>query len=144
MIEFVRCHPEHLVLFAPQAAQAADAAVLMSPLAAAAISSTVAISGFVGPRCVGCAGVVDTGPDNALVWALLSKDVGPFMLAVSRKVRRVLDAYPARRVEATVVHGFAAGERWMRLLGFKRECETVDRTYFPVGVTAALYARVKE
>lgn len=149
MIEFAPCHPEHVVLVAPQAEQRADAAALLSPLAASVLASTVALSGFVGPRCVGCAGVVDTGPDNALVWALLSNEVGPCMLAVSRKVSRVLAAYPARRIEAHVVRGFGEGERWVRMLGFKPDAgsgitEAVRAQYAAYGKEIDVYSLVKE
>lgn len=143
MIEFVRCHPQHLWLFEPQDLQISDARAMQSPAVAGVIATTVAISGFVGPKCMGCAGIIDVKPGLALVWALLSKDAGPFMLPISRKVRRVLAAYPATRFEATVAHGFDEGRRWMDLLGFElvEEHTGVDHAY---GTDAALYVKVKE
>lgn len=119
MIEFVRCHPQHLWLFEPQAVQISDARAMQAPSVAGIISTTVAISGFVGTKCVGCAGIIDVTPDTALVWALLSKDAGRFMLPITRKVRRVMAAYPAPRFAASVARGFGPGARWMEALGFR-------------------------
>lgn len=141
MIEFVRCHPQHLWLFEPQPWQAFDHKAMQAPSVAAFIAGTVAVSGFAGGRCMGCAGVFDLGGGRAQVWALLSKDAGPFMLPISRKVRRVLSAYPATRFEASVAYGFEEGRRWMKLLGFAMDVERVTRAELPPGYDLALYSR---
>jgi hypothetical protein len=77
-----------------------------------------ALSGFAGPRCMGCAGLIDKG-DYVMVWALLSADSGPFFLEITRKVRRVLDVYPRKGLRAHVRRGFPQGARWVTMLGFR-------------------------
>lgn len=140
MLEFVRTRPLHVMAVQPQAAQRAEAPFLVSPPILRAVANSVAISGFDGPTCVGCAGIVPVGEGAALVWAYLSADAGRHLLTITRKVRRVLAAFPADRFEATVQHGFGDGERWLLMLGFRKVAERAERDYFPAGGTAALYA----
>lgn len=140
-MDFYRCHPSHLIAVRPQAAQARETGFILAPPVLRAIGEHVSLSGFVGSTCIGCAGVVDVGDGVALAWAYLSDDARHYMLPITRKVKRVLDAYPARRIEATVAHGFAQGDRWLDALGFVRVGAVADRPYFPQGHTATLYAR---
>lgn len=139
MIDFVRAHPMHVIAVRPQPAQVDDAAFLVAPPVLRAVADSVAISGFDGATCIGCAGVVPVGGGVALVWAYLSADAGHHLLPITRKVRRVLTAFPADRFEATVRHGFHEGDRWLRMLGFRKDADRAERDYFPAGAAAALY-----
>jgi hypothetical protein len=123
MITFERCHPQHITLVEPQRGQDLDREFLMSPQAWAALRGSVAISGFAEGRCIGCAGLIDTAPGTAVVWALLSKHAGRYMLPITRKVKRVLDVYPAERIEATCVPGFPERAYWLKMLGFPEKGE---------------------
>lgn len=141
-ITFCRWRPGHTSLVRPQASQQATAVSLMAPSVEEALDVNISISGFVGPLCVGCAGVVPLTGGPAIVWALLSEGAGPYMLAITRKVLRVLEHYPAPQgFEAAVSRGFEQGVKWMQLLGFdKLEDEADVRPYFR-GAKAALYGR---
>lgn len=140
MIQFERCHPEHITLVSPQPGQEADAQFLLSPAAWMAVPNTVALSGFAGGRCLGCAGLIDIEPGLALVWALLAKDAGPYMLPITRKVLRVINAYPAKRIEAAVTEGFDAGHKWLTTMGFEITKDCV-KGYHHTGADATVYAR---
>lgn len=101
-------------------------------------------TGFVEGRVVGCAGLVPQWPGRAQAWLL----VGPALPrrawpAITAKVAAILDAGHAagfRRIEATVVDGFAPGHRWIRRLGFR--AEGLMRGYGPDGRDHWLYARL--
>lgn len=95
-----------------------------------------------GDVVLGSAGVLPIWENRALAWAYLSSDIGPYFVAIHRAVKRFLDACPYRRVEAAVDIDFAAGHRWMRMLGFRREAERMV-AYRPDGGDMALYARVR-
>lgn len=93
-------------------------------------------------RVVGCAGIIPIWPGRFQAWAYIAEDIGPAgMVALTRAVRRFL-ALQHGRIEAHVVTGFKQGERWAKLLGFKRETPKPMRSFMPDGSSANLFARV--
>lgn len=102
-----------------------------------------AISLFEGDEVLGVGGAAENWNNRATVWAYLREPMGARrMAAVHRTAREFLESLPYRRLEATVVCGFDPGQRWVRMLGFKLECERMT-AYDPAGRDCALYARVK-
>jgi len=71
---------------------------------------------------IACAGFQDCWEGRAIAWAILGETAGRHMPALTRAVRRALDRYPAARIEAQALLGFAPAMRWARLLGFLPEC----------------------
>ena len=73
-------------------------------------------------------GGVSVDGDEGLGWLLLSDEVRrrPFTLhrLVKRTASRLLKETVVKRLYADVPHGFAAGHRWVRRLGFARADET--------------------
>lgn len=124
---YVRAQVEHLERLALQPAQRLEFDPRQRAGYQEALESSAALAAFAGPRCMGCAGILD-GPEGAQVWALLSKDAGPYMIPITRKVRAVIALHPAARFTATVAREFDAGHRWAGVLGFTREC-AADRDY---------------
>ncbi len=118
MIRFERGRAAHTTFIEPQQGQEFDRAFLLGRDAWIAVERSVAISGWADGRCVGIAGLIDQPDGSALVWALLSKYAGPYMLPVTRKVRRVIEAYPRTNIEATCVASYPERERWLEVLGF--------------------------
>lgn len=90
---------------------------------------------------VGIVGMYDLGSGRHGVWALLGSDVGTHMLQVHKAVLRFLKLQDHRRIEATVDCSFAAGHRWVKMLGFVCEAECM-KSYDPDGRDHALYARI--
>jgi len=97
-----------------------------------------------GARVIACLGAYALHPGRALVWGLLSRDCGPHLLSLTRAVRRWLASCPYARVEAHAEHGFAAGARWLRLLGFACETPQGMRRFTPEGRASSLYAWLRE
>jgi hypothetical protein len=84
-------------------------------------------SALVHGEPIACAGFQECWPGRAVAWAILSETAGRHMHALTRAVRRALDAHPAARIEAQALVDFAPALRWTRLLGFAPE--TVLRNF---------------
>jgi hypothetical protein len=64
------------------------------------------------------------------------------MVQVHRATQRMLTATTIRRIEAHVDCNYAAGHRWVAMLGFVKEGGPM-RAFTPDGRDCDLYARVK-
>jgi hypothetical protein len=95
-----------------------------------------------GDEILACFGLCRIYRGRGLAWAVLSKDCGRRMVGVTRAIRCLLDATSCRRVEMAVADGFAAGERWARILGFECETPTALRAYLPGATDARLFSRI--
>lgn len=93
-------------------------------------------------KSLACGVLVALGDGRAAVQAFVGADAGPYMTKILRVTVRALRMAPYRRVEATVVEGFVAGDRLMRMLGFELETPKGMRMFGPNGETHMLYARV--
>ena len=91
---------------------------------------------------LGLAGLVPQWENRAIVWAMLSADIGKHFAAFHKHVEAFLQNAPFRRIEATVDVGFEQGTRWMQLLGF--EVEGYLKAYRPDGGDMLLYSRIKQ
>ena len=90
---------------------------------------------------LGIAGLAPQWENRALAWALISDAAGPHFRKFHGAVLRFLEASDFRRIEANVDVGFKAGERWMKLLGFKYEGYLT--AFRPDGADMLMYARIK-
>lgn len=143
MIYFTPFQPRHIRrLVGIQGEQAEDAVFAISLEEAAGYAAHPSWTGWIGADVVGCAGIIPVWENRSMVWALIGERCGPHMLKITRFVREQLRAHPARRVEATVLTGFEAGEQWMELLGFKCETPNGMCSYDPAGRTMSLYSRI--
>lgn len=90
---------------------------------------------------LGIAGLAPQWENRALAWALISDAAGPHFKCIHKAVKRMLDVSEFRRIEANVDVGFEAGERWMKLLGFKYEGYLT--AFRPDGADMLMYARIR-
>lgn len=144
MIEYRPFKVGHLAYITPQPLQRREHAMLVQSGAAGALEGTLALSAWRGVTCLGAAGLIHITPYRAMAWAILSDRAGSDMLGITRKVRRVLSAAPYRRVELTVVDGFAEGHRFAKLLGAKRETPEPMRFFGADGEDEVMYAIIRE
>ncbi|WP_414464358.1 hypothetical protein [Hyphomicrobium sp. DY-1] len=92
-------------------------------------------------RIIAIGGLADNWPGRRTAWFAMSKHSGRHMTAITRATRNVLARVPSgERVEATTCKGFAAGYRWLEMLGFEKEAECM-KAYTP-GQDHALFAMV--
>lgn len=94
-------------------------------------------------RVLGCAGVQLYWQGRGMAWSYLSSDIGMFFPKVHRAVKRFMDGCFVHRIEATADADFAEGQRWLDMLGFKRETPEPMLGYRPDGGACYLYARVR-
>lgn len=107
-----------------------------------ALAQGEAWTGVDDGRIVACGGVCPLHGFMGNAWAMIAADLKHSFLIVHRVALRVLDAYPANRIEAHIDCGFVNGHRWARALGFEIEARRM-RKFTPDGRDAALYARVR-
>jgi hypothetical protein len=94
-------------------------------------------------RPIACGGVIELWPQRGYLWALLDRNVGPHMLALTRVIRSRLDGLGYRRLEMTVDASFSAAVRWARMLGFECETPVPMRAFTPAGHACYLFSRVR-
>lgn len=100
---------------------------------------------FSGERAIFCGGIIPLWPNRGEAWARLSYECLQEFAGLHRIVRRVLfEKCTLRRIESVVELNFAAGHRWMRLLGFTRETEDCMRHYYPDGRHCVLYSLIRK
>lgn len=136
--------PDDLMCVKVQPAQCGDFPAGITLASARLLAGHFAISGWLGERCIGCAGIAEVWTHRAIAWAMLSEDCGRHMLEITRHVREALDLHPSRRIETAVFSDFPAGRRWVELLGFRLETPVPMAHYDGNGRSAWLYARIRE
>ena len=92
------------------------------------------------------AGYAEPWPGRACIWIAILDDFpqsvnGAVALALTRLGKKLIGQMTHRRIEATVLAGFEAGERWARMLGFKYEGTL--RCYDPMGRDHHLFSIVR-
>ena len=105
------------------------------------IQAGPAYAGICSGRVVAAAGLAKQWEGRAIAWSLLAPDIGHHFIEIHRAVKRALEVYPIRRIEAHVDPHFESAVRWITLLGFKRECTMTAFT--PMGDDCDLYVRVQ-
>lgn len=94
-------------------------------------------------KIVGCAGVYERWPGNAMAWATLETSTAKrCMLGIHRKVQEFFDATHIKRIETIVEYDFEPGHRWAKMLGFTEDAHEMKH-YYPNGKSVTLYARIK-
>lgn len=93
-------------------------------------------------QVIGCMGVVEQWDGRGMAWAVLDREAGPHLLALTRDSRDFFDSMAYRRIEAYIDPQFPQGRRWVHLLGFTLETDVPMRNFFANGNSAYLYARV--
>lgn len=143
-IQYRRCVPDHFRYIEVQDAQRHDLAALLHTEHAEAACSHIALSAWLGNRCLGAAGIIPLWPHRAMAWAMVSRNIGAAMVPISRKVRQVVRDDPTPRIEMTVAADFKAGHTWARLLGMTLETPEPLRKFGANGADEYMYARVRE
>lgn len=136
MARIIPLRPWHLRLIDPQDEQIVHAAPqLNEDWGRHMIAAGPAWACVDGERVYGAAGFVFEDW-RAVAWAILGQRAGQQMMAITRVARREI-ARLTLPIEAYVRPGFAAGERWARLLGLTRGADEVA----PNGLTYGKWVR---
>lgn len=89
-----------------------------------------------------CSGITTIWQDRGEAWTFFGNISKPDFLFVFRAVKKFLDLCEMKRIEASILEGFDASHRWIKLLGFTLEAPSRPK-YTPDGKNYALYARIK-
>lgn len=142
MIEIIPFQPAHVLSIDVQSAQEHERAQFKADnlqLLAERMSFTVLVDG----QIKACFGWVELFPTRALLWAVLAKDSGRWMVPFTRIAKRLVDTLPHRRIEAEVEAGFEEGGRWMEIIGLQRETQVPLRAYNAHGKDVHIYSKVR-
>jgi len=98
-----------------------------------------------GACVIACAGVMLFWPGVGEAWSVLSPCAAEHPM-IHRHVKRglagIIESHGLWRVQATVLDGFAKGERWITRLGF--QFESAMPAFGPKGETYNRYAIVRK
>lgn len=142
-VEFRKCLPGHLGSIRVQDIQKTEQVILLADEYAEIACKHPSFSMWVGNECLGAAGIVPLFPHRAMAWALLSRNIGGYLLHATRKTRQFLELSSIERIEMTVRADYAAGHRWARLLGMELETPEPLKKHGAHGEDEMLYARIK-
>lgn len=87
-----------------------------------------AYTGFVDGRVICCGGLREYDENRGVLWSFIGRDAGPHFVQLHRYVARFIETVDRAHIQATCRTGFAAGARWLELLGF-----TWSRSLGPYG-----------
>lgn len=133
--------PEHLELIELQESQKLFKERFKNEYASHLIDSGPCYSAIEDGIVYACAGVSIQWDNRAIVWSLLSKDVGRHFTRIHKAAFRLMDMVSIRRIEAHVDPDFPEAHRWIKMLGF--EFEGRMKAFSPYGDDMDLYARIK-
>jgi RimJ/RimL family protein N-acetyltransferase len=132
---------EHFESLALQDAQSHFEAFMRQPeYRKAMIESGPAYAGLCAGRVIAAAGLAHQWPGRAIAWSLLAPDIGHHFIELHRAVKRALEIFTVRRIEAHVDPAFQSAVRWVEMLDFRRECTMAKFT--PDGRDCDLYVRI--
>lgn len=140
-VDFVPLNAGHIKYVEVNEAQKAEQMAMIEGYGAYACQHP-GLEAWRGNRCLGMAGLIPVYPGRFLMaWALLSRHAGPYMLPLTRMVRRMLDGQRVERIEMTVAAEFEEAQRWAAMLGFTRETPRALKARRADGGDEYIYAR---
>lgn len=142
-IEYRPCKQEHIRYIDPQDGDSRSKLVYLDPDYAYIINDHFSMSAWVGNECMGAAGIITLHKYQGIAWAIVSRKAGPYMLAITRKIKKAIELHPCKRIEMRVIFDFEEGHKWAKLIGFGEPEAPRMRSSGVFGEDETLYARVK-
>lgn len=90
-----------------------------------------------------CGGVLKVWEGNYRGWAYITGAAGPYMLHITRAMKKGLKTVAPGRVDITVERDYEPGRRWAEMLGMHVECERLER-WGSDGKDHTLYALIQD
>ncbi len=84
---------------------------------------------FENMKIIASVGALEMLPGVMTMWAFMSDASGPSFIHIHRFCTGWFERTEAARFEATVKDGFAAGHRWLTMLGFYPETKAAMRKW---------------
>lgn len=143
MLTYIPCHKEHIYQIDMPPGLEYEKESFIKATYSKIVDTDFSLSAWEGHVCVGAAGLMQIYPHRAVAWTMLGWRTGPYMREITRKVKFILDTYPAQRIEMLVNYEYEAGHRWAKMLGFAVEAPRM-RGSGVLGQDETLYVRIKE
>lgn len=124
-----------------QSAQVREVSIVPASCALLPWPKGPAVTARDGDHILICGGIIEHSEKRGTCWALLSAEASRHMLPITKAVKRFIEIYPWRRLEASVEEQFGMGCKWVELLGFSFEGRMP--LFGDDGSTHLRYARVK-
>jgi hypothetical protein len=135
----VQFEPLHIEILRLQREQADGFGVYSPEYGCALKEAGPAFTGMIEGQPIICAGIARQWNGRGLAWALMSEDCGKHFVAITRAVKRYLDAADWSRLEAQVDAEFPRAIRWAEMLGFS--VESLMPRFTDRGRDAFMYVR---
>lgn len=119
-MKIVPFEPEHALSIRLQEAQRFAISELPLEYLTALKYAGTALTAIHQGEVICCAGIARTDGYGTL-WAYLAKGHPHAFISLHKKAVRLIQSCELQHLEATVQKDFKAGERWLKLLGFKME-----------------------
>jgi hypothetical protein len=84
------------------------------------VASGMAWTALRDGEIIACAGLVELYQGTALAWGLLSRPIGPAMVAITRQARRAIKASPWQRIEMLARADWPEALEWAALIGMRQ------------------------
>jgi hypothetical protein len=105
-------------------------------------NNTISVCRTSDDKVLAIAGVYHHWRNRAEVFALVSEEAGPHMVALHRLAKPAIASIDAHRVEASTMVGFDQARRWLLMLGFMPECTA--HAYGPDGSAYIKWVRFND
>lgn len=93
-------------------------------------------------KAVAIGGITEFWKGRGEAWLIFGQPRTQSFVTIFKIVQRFIQLSTLSRIEMIIECDFVQGHRWARLLGFKKECEKMEK-YLPDGSNASLYALVR-
>jgi hypothetical protein len=141
-MDIIPFKPEHITMIDVQQAQTSDdACVRRNDDYGKWLATTgPAITGMVDGRVIFCVGKAKQWEGRHIIWSVLSKDAGKYLLRITKALRRILMIQEGEgRLELIVRADFKNGCDWASVLGFEQH--HFEEKFLPDGADAWIYVR---
>ena len=143
MLEWARYKKEHLIEILKHPSQTETAKFVSDSDAAAIEHQEYAATVLKDGVPIAALGLMKYWDGRYEAWGFLLNGNRESFLYIHNRVRKFLESSLIRRIEATVDMDFLNGHKWVLMLGFKSECDTL-KSYGPTGNDYRLYTLIKE
>ena len=121
MIRVIKFEPEHVLGVNLQPMQAEALPEISLEYGKELAGRGPAVTGLIDGRVLFCGGKAKLSERRWYCWALLSKEAGRYMTAVTHIAKRLLETQRGDgELCALVRSDFAQAQRWIQMLGFDR------------------------
>lgn len=127
MIEFLPFRREHLAQLYSISDPNGGAGAPITQEVLKCMEKGHAFTLLVEGKAVAAGGAIHQWGVNYRGWAYISAAAAPYMLPITKAMKKGLEAVGPGRIEITVQRNFEQGNRWAKMLGFRVETPLMEK-----------------